>query len=134
MKNDRIKQVIVMRKDLGMRRGKQIAQGAHASFGVFRNMMKSKSKGGGVYEYSFEVGENIKSWLDGEFTKICVTVNSEKELLETYQAAKDAGLPTCLITDAGHTEFKGVPTKTCCAIGPAKETKINKITGNLKLF
>jgi len=130
----RIKQVIVIRKDLGMRKGKMAAQASHASFAVFRNMMKRKSIGGGQYEYSFIAGENISYWLDNEFTKICVSVDSEEELLKVWQSAKDAGIPNSLIIDAGHTEFHGVPTRTCCAIGPDKAEKVDAITGHLKLL
>jgi peptidyl-tRNA hydrolase, PTH2 family len=39
-----------------------------------------------------------------------------------------------LITDAGHTEFKGVPTKTCLAIGPNDVDEIDVVTGHLKLL
>ena len=38
--SDKIKQVIVMRTDLHMRKGKMIAQGAHASMKVFFDQMQ----------------------------------------------------------------------------------------------
>lgn len=53
---------------------------------------------------------------------------------EAYQQAKDAGLIVSLIIDAGLTEFGGVPTNTCIAIGPSWEDDVNKITGHLKLL
>jgi peptidyl-tRNA hydrolase, PTH2 family len=67
-------------------------------------------------------------------TKICVRVDSESELLEIARKAEDAGLTVHVITDAGHTEFGGVPTKTCLAIGPDEDEKIDAITGHLKLL
>ena len=78
-------------------------------------------------------------WLQGRFTKICVSVDSEAELLAIYQKAKDTGLLCSLIQDCGQTEFKDaegnpVPTYTCCAIGPAKSESIDSITGGLKLL
>ena len=47
---------------------------------------------------------------------------------------KNAGLLCSLIQDAGLTEFDGVPTYTCCAIGPNWDEDVNKITGHLKLL
>ena len=120
------KQVIVMRKDLNMRKGKMIAQGAHASIGAFMLI----SKGG----YSKEVDQAFHEWVNGTFTKICVGVNSEAELLGIFHDAQEAGLPVKLIIDNGLTEFNGVPTKTCLAIGPAWSDEIDKITGHLPLL
>ena len=74
-------------------------------------------------------------WLiNGLFTKIVTQVDSEAELMSVFQAATDAGLTVHLITDAGLTEFNGVPTRTCLAIGPNKSEEIDKITGHLKLY
>lgn len=76
----------------------------------------------------------LREWLQGSFTKICVSVDSEQELIDIHQKAVDAGLINCLITDNGKTEFNGVKTLTCCAIGPAYSDDIDKITGHLKLL
>ena len=65
--------------------------------------------------------------------KIVLRVDSEKELLQYNQIAKDSGLITALITDAGKTFFKE-PTRTCLAIGPDKEEKIDKLTKELKML
>ena len=124
-----------MRKDLGMRKGKMISQGAHASMKVFFDRMRKKDK----YQYMLnlpacELGEEMARWIDSIFTKITCGVKSEEELLDIYNKAKEAKLPCSLIQDAGKTEFKGVPTNTCCAIGPANEEAINKITGELSLL
>ena len=119
-----VKQVIVMRKDLGMRRGKEIAQGAHASMAfIVRKTLQSKGF------MPIEV-----TWMTGLFTKICVRVNSEAELLAIEREAKAAGLEVHLITDSGKTEFNGVPTPTCLAIGPDLAARIDKITGKLQLY
>ena len=76
----------------------------------------------------------MQAWLSGRFTKVVVRVDSEAELLEVYQKAKDAGLPCSLIQDSGATEFHGVPTYTAVAIGPDEAEKIDAITGQLKLL
>jgi len=72
--------------------------------------------------------------LNGKFKKVCVSCNSEKELLELYDTAKKLGMPCSLITDAGLTEFGGVPTRTCIAIGSYYSEEIDKVTGDLKLL
>lgn len=129
------KQVIIIRKDLNMRKGKMIAQGSHASMAVVLNeIYKQRNEDIVEVQGSWEKGNPFHSWLSGSFTKICVSVNSLEELLEIKKKADEAGLPNALIIDAGFTEFNGVPTETCMAIGPANADDIDLITGNLKLL
>jgi PTH2 family peptidyl-tRNA hydrolase len=124
------KQVIVMRKDLGMRKGKMIAQGAHASMAVLVDA--------GVLDgdtLAIALDPATREWLvSGRFTKICVSVSSEAELDAIVATAKSAGVPCALIVDSGRTEFHGVPTKTCCAVGPAWADAVDAITGALPLL
>lgn len=140
-----VKQVIVMRKHFvdengkkfQIRRGKQIAQACHASMKVFFDRMEKTPSGnidGKGAGYCFTANEDMVEWIDGIFTKICVSVDSEEELLAINRKAEDADLPVALIQDAGKTEFKGTPTYTCLAIGPAKSEDIDKITGGLNLL
>lgn len=119
------KQVIVVRKDLKMRRGKEIAQGSHASMAVIFDLFHTKK--------SLD-DPRAKPWIEGKFKKVCVVVNSEAELLEVVENAKKEGLLHSIIKDAGLTEFNGVPTLTCAAIGPDTEENVNKVTGELKLY
>ena len=130
------KQVIVIRKDLNMRKGKMCAQAAHAS-------MKFILDRGSFYQaeldhpeqFHSDIGEEaIKNWITGIFTKICVSVDSEEELIGIHETAKASGLICSLVQDAGLTEFGGVPTYTCCAIGPAWEEDVDAITRHLKLL
>lgn len=126
-----IKQVIVVRKDLNMRKGKIAAQAAHAVLKVFLSSGGgARGKGG----YSISLNEMDVEWLNSGGAKICVYVESEHELEEIYHKASRAKLPCSIIVDAGHTEFHGVPTKTVVAVGPAKSADIDKITGHLKLL
>lgn len=119
-----VKQIIVMRKDLKMRRGKEIAQGAHAaSAWMAHNLL-----------HGGELTPEQRAWMEGTFTKVCVQVNSEAELREVHQRALDAGLDSHLITDLGMTEFHGVPTLTCCAIGPHTDEVLRTVTGHLSLY
>ena len=124
-----IKQVIVIRKDLRMRRGKEIAQGAHASMAWLSRRMSVVDGAGTVPLSDVEA-----RWLTGRFGKVCLQVDSEAELLDVYQRARAAGLEAQLITDAGHTEFHGVPTHTCVGIGPDLVERIDAVTGTLRLY
>lgn len=122
-----VKQVIVMRKDLNMRRGKEIAQGCHASIAF----MSRQLQGGRT---TISLSDEAKEWIETGFTKICVRVDSEEELLAIKAKAECDGLEVHLVVDAGLTEFDGVLTKTCLAIGPDRTEKIDAVTGGLKLY
>lgn len=119
----RLKQVIVVRKDLKMRRGKETAQVSHGSMAF---MLRKVNNG------TIHLSKNALEWLETGQTKVCVGCDSERELLDIYQQALSAGLTAHLITDAGRTEFNE-PTKTVVAIGPDLADKIDKITGHLTL-
>jgi len=119
-----------MRMDLNMRKGKMCAQAAHASMKVFFDrLMRLRSD-----TYSLTVTPEMDEWVTGLFTKIVVGVESDGQLLQIHEQAKAARLPVAFITDAGITEFHGVPTPTCLAIGPAKSEDIDVITKGLKLL
>ena len=124
-----IKQVIVMRHDLKMRRGKQIAQGTHASMSFLTRRLQS-SKSLSLDGFSL----NAQAWLTGAFAKVCVRCNSEEELIAIHDKAIELGLEVHLITDSGRTEFHGEPTRTCLAIGPDEASKIDQVTGQLELL
>lgn len=128
---------IIIRKDLKMRRGKECAMAAHASLAVILNEMVEPDYNREVFDFprkTLFMDPILEQWINGTFTKICLTVDSEEELLNVYQAAKEAGLRSVLITDSGKTEFNGVPTNTVVAIGPNRAEDIDKITGELKLY
>ncbi|WP_201747994.1 aminoacyl-tRNA hydrolase [Chitinophaga vietnamensis] len=126
-----IKQVIVMRKDLNMRKGKMIAQGAHASIAF---LTRQATVEGHTFQTHLRNPEEVSEWMTKGFTKICLSVDSEEELDRIYRLAVEDGLNATLITDSGLTEFGGVPTKTCCAIGPDLNESIDRITKDLKLL
>jgi PTH2 family peptidyl-tRNA hydrolase len=123
------KQVIVIRKDLNMRKGKMVAQGAHASMAAILSIAVLSDTG-----LNIPNDPRIQDWLRGKFTKVCVSVNSENELLALHEQAKVAGLLTALIQDSGLTEFGGVATYTAVAIGPDLKSTVDSITGNLPLL
>lgn len=107
-----IKQVIVMRHDLKMRRGKQIAQGAHASMSFLTRKLQNK-----LSISMDDFSPNEQTWITGSFAKVCVRCNSEQELMAIHDKSIELGLEVHRITDIGRTEFHGQPTRTCLAIG-----------------
>lgn len=123
-----IKQVIVIRKDLKMRRGKECSQAAHAAMMWLSERLQR-------YLYSkVSLSTEEMEWMSGTFTKVTLQVDSEEALLEVFNNARSKGLTAYLVTDSGKTEFDGVPTKTCCAIGPHEGSRIDEITSELKLY
>ncbi len=137
-----IKQVIVMRKDLKMRRGKEIAQGGHAAMAWLTERIVQASTQNRldysdgrvtmIVPISFSMFE--WEWITGLFTKICCKADSEQQLLDIAAECKAAGIQCVSIVDAGKTEFNGVPTPTCLGIGPDEAEKIDKITRKLELY
>ena len=115
-----MKQAIVLRKDLNMRKGKMIAQGAHASLKA-------------LFSSPLLLLRLLVTRKWG-FAKIGLQVSSEASLLDVYARAQAAGLPCSLVMDLGKTEFNGVATFTAVAVGPANPDKVNSITQELKLL
>lgn len=111
------KQVILIRADLKLPKGKAAAQAAHAAVEA---TLKADT-------------DIVSSWRMQGQKKITLKVSDEKELLKYFQEAKDGGLATCLITDAGKTVI-APGTKTAVAIGPADEEEIDLITKDLKML
>lgn len=136
------KQVIVIRKDLNMRKGKMCSQAAHASMKVLLDNLAGRrlfytddaEKEACRDVFVYEPRSAWDDWLNGIFTKITVSVDGEDALISVYKLALIAKLPAALIQDVGKTEFNGVPTFTAVAIGPAWADEIDPITGKLPLL
>lgn len=143
------KMVIVVRKDLNMRKGKIGAQCSHAAIGAILQTLFGSNlnendfiqtrgvKDGIIFSLNkptVTIPKSVKDWITGEYTKICVYVNSEEELNAVTEKARDLALNVCEITDNGHTEFHGEKTKTCIAIGPDESYLIDQVTSNLPLY
>ena len=111
------KQVILVRQDLGLPKGKLAAQCAHAS-------VEAVLKSDPVL---------VKAWRNQGMKKVVLKVKDERDLYHYAQAAKDDGLITGIITDAGKTVV-APGTVTCCGIGPADEKIVDMVVGSLGLF
>jgi PTH2 family peptidyl-tRNA hydrolase len=112
-----MKQVILVRHDLKLKKGKMAAQAAHASVEAVLRSHKDK----------------IKPWHQSGMKKIVLKVSSVEELYQYNDLAKQAGLVTAVITDAGHTHV-APGTVTCMAIGPDDDDAIDNITGDVALY
>ena len=110
------KQVILVRLDLKMPKGKLAVQVAHASVDA---VLKSSAR-------------KVEAWKDEGMKKVVLKVENLTELRKYQQLAKQEKLFASLITDAGRTFF-GTSTTTCLGIGPDEEDKIDKVTAKLKM-
>lgn len=133
-----VKQVIVVRRDLGMRRGKEQAMVAHGAMEFIRQRLYDSYDGpphlGDSGKLRLDVTPAELQWLGDEHRKVVCQIPTEEELRELYTKAKALGLEAHLIVDMGATEFHGVATTTCLAIGPDYAEKIDPLTGGLQLY
>lgn len=129
-----IRQVIVVRKDLNMRKGKLAAQVAHASNEFLVELYNHAEAFIKTDEYK-EIRNTFNKWYyDNLFTKIVLGINSERELLDLIEKAKSLKIKNYPIYDMGLTEFHGVKTLTCCSFGPGSKEELDKVTGHLQLI
>ncbi len=116
-----IKQVIIIRKDLGMGTGKTVAQGSHASLMSYLETLSTGHK---------DVAE---SWIEAGEKKIVLKVESEETLKKLYEGFRYKKIPCALVTDAGLTELPP-GTVTALGVGPWKSGEIDMLTLGLKLL
>jgi len=115
-----VKQVIVVRTDLKMGKGKLATQVAHAAVESFVRVLNEKP-------------EIARKWLSQGQKKVVLKVSTLNELLEIYKKALREGLIAVIIRDAGLTQLEP-GTITCVGIGPDYSSKIDTVTGKLKLL
>ena len=114
-----IKQVIVVRTDLKMGKGKIAAQVSHACVLGTEHVRRSHP-------------EWYQEWWSGQ-EKVVLKVSGIKDLQKVKMHAIDLNIPWSEVTDAGHTQI-APGTTTCISLGPAPENLIDRITGDLKLL
>ena len=136
------KQMIVMRRDLKMRKGKIAAQAGHA---CVEAVLGALAREGRLSDVVWEDGQitlkesekpatPLSDWFSYGVAKICVYVDSEEALLDLHRRAEEAGVLSSLIQDAGMTEFHGEPTYTCLALEPLPRERADALTGGLPLY
>jgi peptidyl-tRNA hydrolase, PTH2 family len=115
-----LKQVIAVRTDLQMGKGKLAAQVAHAALSAAEATERSHS-------------EWYTGWKSQGQAKVVVKVKSEEEILDLMQNAKSLRIPAALIQDKGLTQVDP-GTITCLGLGPAPSDLVDRVTGRLKLL
>lgn len=137
------KQMIVMRRDLHMRKGKIAAQASHACVEAILMALAKEKRLDQVrvahnsWVYLDDEGQDptpLSAWFEAGVAKICVYVDSEEALLDIAQRAQELGFVCALVRDAGLTEFHGEPTLTCLALEPLLPEQVDPLTGDLPLF
>lgn len=66
-------------------------------------------------------------------TKITVRIDSEEDMLQIHEKAKELGILSSIVRDAGQTQV-APGSRTVIAIGPAPKSILEQITGHLKLY
>ncbi|MBE6668758.1 MAG: aminoacyl-tRNA hydrolase [Ruminococcaceae bacterium] len=136
------KMIIVMRRDLKMRKGKIAAQAGHAAIEAALTALKKENRfddlelgPDGLFLRKTDRPETpLSEWFNCGQAKICVYVDSEDELTAIAKKAEEMQISASVITDAGATEFHGIPTKTCLALEPMPSEVTDAITGHLPLY
>lgn len=126
-----VKQLIIIRKDLQMKRGKLAAQAAHASLAA---VLKVAEIDNDVISLDCNAHPALNAWLKGSFAKVALAVHSEGELEDCYRMAQENGFPCAYIVDSGVTAFNGIKTPTCLGVGPVESERLNAVFGDLKLY
>ena len=136
------KMMIVMRRDLKMRKGKIAAQAGHACIDA---VLMALCKEGRMNDFEMtadglalkqtdKASTPLSDWFLYGCAKVCVYVDGEDALLEIAKKAAERGIIAAVITDAGMTEFHGIPTKTCLALEPLPADIADELTGDLPLY
>ena len=110
--------MVIITNDREMSCGKLAAQTAHAAVEAALISYKKKRR-------------ILKKWR-AEGAKKVVVKAKEQEMLELEEKAREKGMVTAIIRDAGLTELQP-GTLTAIAIGPDEEEKVDEITGHLPL-
>ncbi len=112
-----MKQVMIVRTDLKMGKGKIAAQCCHGSIGSYKKASPDK----------------VKKWENESYAKVVLKVKTLEELTELKKMADINKVPNYLVVDAGRTQIPS-SSVTVLALGPDEDEIIDKITGDLKLL
>jgi PTH2 family peptidyl-tRNA hydrolase len=114
---ENMKQVIVVRGDLELSKGKIAAQACHASLAVWKLTDKvSKAK-----------------WELGGEKVVVLKCKDLNELMDLKKKAKALRISYAIVKDAGHTEVEP-GTITALGLGPDSDMTLDKVTGHLKMI
>lgn len=124
----KVKQIILVRRDIKLPPGKLGAQASHASLGVVKKLMTDEN------QLVMLPGSPLDLWWNGSWTKVCLRLDSIDDLAGLLAKCDEADLQYCIVKDNGLTVYHGVPTITCIGIEPSTAEKLDPIFGHLKLL
>jgi PTH2 family peptidyl-tRNA hydrolase len=139
------KLVLVVRTDLGMRGGKIAAQVAHAAVGTVLDLQEAASAAGRRRSPTGDEASSpaairaansvaaLQRWLAQGQAKVVLQIGSQAAMHTLERRAREAGLPTHIVSDAGRTQV-AAGSETVLAVGPAPIQLVDAITGHLKLL
>lgn len=117
-----MKLALVVRTDVGMKKGKIASQCAHAAVSCYKKALT-------------QAPDVLKLWeLTGQ-PKIVLRTEGDGEqcLVQLVEKAKALGLVSVLIRDAGHTQVAN-GSITAIGIGPGESALVDQVTIHLKLL
>jgi len=121
-----IKQVILVRKDLKLRRAAFAAMVAKASFGfLLENNDADRDD-----ELKVSLTGSESQWLFGNSKRIVLNVDSEDALRRIANRAELEGISTYSLTKQSSEMSDEL---MCLTLGPDEESIIDQLTSNLKL-
>ena len=112
-----MKQVMIVRTDLKMRKGKIAAQCCHGAIGAYKKSPADK----------------IRKWENEAYAKVVCKVQSLDELIQLKKLAEQKNISNYLVVDAGRTQIP-TSTVTVLGLGPDEDEIIDEVTGDLKLL
>lgn len=115
-----LKLALVVRSDLRLSKGKTAAQCAHAAIACYESAARRQPS-------------VLQQWLHSGQPKIVLRIDTLEGLERLQLAARRAGLTEASVADAGRTQV-AAGTVTVLGIGPAGETEVNALVGELKLL
>lgn len=147
------KQIIIVRKDLGMSSGKMSAQVSHASMAFLTTSIRANAylrgwtdvrnvKNTAEYEATLRFDTGLyEEWIDGSFTKVVLEARNKNQLLKAKFMAEELGMKEgedfFLIKDNCLTELEPEEdgkTLTCIGFKPMDSEVIDTIGRKYHLF
>jgi peptidyl-tRNA hydrolase len=121
-----INQILIIRKDLRISKGRIIELCSHASMIFLSYLYTSKPYKEKLKSLGYI--KEVEEWLNEKIQPICFYVENEDELLDIYEQASFEKLIVHIVKNKNRLNF------ICLAIGPHNEKKFEKIIRKLKLY
>lgn len=144
---DKVKQIIIVRKDLDMSPGKLAAQVSHASMAFLSNLLRESQDynytGTSIILKDVEIPLDIyDNWINDAFTKVIVGAKNKGRLEWAVRKAEELGMKEgedfFLIRDNCLTELEPEDsdgrTLTCIGFRPMRHSVIEPISKKFQLL